>query len=118
MNNDNNLDICIAGLNCQAGYATALLRFLNTFSFVKAPMKWYFSYYHGNQSMQKTMDSFAAVLILQVRPITGPSGKIEPKYLDFTTKIREKSRELPFKTNAYTGCLWEDGTSYCSKYSL
>ena len=66
--------------------------------------------------MPKTMNSFATVLILQVRPITGPSGKIEPKYLDFATKVREKSRELPFKTNAYSGCLWEIG--HCSKYSV
>ena len=68
--------------------------------------------------MPKTMDSFGAVLILQIRPITGPSGKIEPKYLNFTTKIREKSLELPFKTNAYSGCLWTNGTANCSKYSL
>ena len=81
-------------------------------------MKWYFSHYHTHENMQKTIDSFGAVLILQVRPITGPSGEIEPKYLDFTDKVRKTSRELPFKTNAYTGCLWEDGTSNCSKYSL
>ena len=68
--------------------------------------------------MQKTIDSFAAALILQVRPITGPSDKIEPKYLDFTTKVREKSRELPFKTHIYSGCLWENGESECSKYSV
>ena len=68
--------------------------------------------------MQKTMDSFAAVLILQVRPITGPSGKIEPKYLDFAATVRKKSRELPFKTNAYSGCLWENGTNNCGKNSL
>ena len=80
-------------------------------------MKWYFSYYHATENMQKTMDSFGAVLILQVRPITGPSGKIETKYLDFAAKVREKSRELPFKTDAYTGCALCENDR-CSKYSV
>ena len=69
--------------------------------------------------MIKIMNSFAALLLLQVRPITGPSGEIEPKYLDFTAKVREKSHELPFKTDAYTGCLWKNASDKeCSKYSV
>ena len=69
--------------------------------------------------MIKIMNSFAALLLLQVKPITGPSGEIEPKYLDFTAKVREKSHELPFKTNAYKGCLWpNDSGKKCSKYSV
>ena len=69
--------------------------------------------------MFEIMSSFAALLLLEVRPITGLSGEIEPKYLNFTAKVREKSHELPFETDAYTGCLWKNASGKeCSKYSV
>ena len=82
-------------------------------------MKWYFSEFSGQKYMENIMESFAALLILQVRPITNGKHKNDSMtYSNFSAEVLRLSREPPFKSDAYVGCLFVNNSSNCSKYSV
>ncbi|CAB3978900.1 Hypothetical predicted protein, partial [Paramuricea clavata] len=82
----------------------------------KIQMKWYFGEFSGPGYMEKIIKSFSALLILQVRPITyGRHKNNSMTYSNFSAEVLRLSREPPFKSDAYQGCLFVNNSSNCTE---